>query len=158
MAISQTIENLAMPRGNAQLGDEYQELMFHKSSTVTAALVPLFSMLAGAILAWSLPGSQSLLALLVFLPAVGPGMIGSLWLRNRAPRPPLTWRNTHPVLLTVYAVVSVAMLVGIGVHMESPSLLTGAITGAVVAAIFVPVFVRRTHARDEERFNAQYRD
>lgn len=158
MAISQAIENLIMPRAAGQLGDEYQELMFHKSSTVTATLVPLFSALAGAILAWSLPGSQSLLALVAFLPAVAPGLIGSLWLKNYVPRPALSWRDTHPALLAVYAVTTVVMLVGIAVHMGSSSFLTGAVVGAVTAAFLVPIMAKRTRKRDEERLDAQYAD
>lgn len=158
MAISQTIETLVMPRTTNQLGDEYQELMYHKSSTVTAALVPLFSVLAGAILAWSLDGSQSLLALVAFLPAVVPGLIGSLWLKNYVPRPALTWRDTHPVMLAVYAVLTVVMLVGIAVRMGSSSFLTGAVAGAVAAVFLVPVIAKRTRRRDEERLNAQFSD
>ena len=156
MSIFTTIGDNVLSKVTGHVGDEYQESMVHKSQTVAFSMVPTFSFLAGAILAWTIPGQRSWLSFLVFLPVIVPELIGSGWLKDHAPRPKGNFKGYLGLTLLNLA-LALVMVAGIAFNVGDGqwSLITGAIFGGVVALIFAPRIMARRNAQDEERLNAQ---
>lgn len=156
MSISTAIGDNVLSKVTGHVGDEYQESMVHKSQTVAFSVVPIFAFLAGAILAWAIPGQRSWLSLLVFLPVVVPELIASGWLKAHAPRPKGNFKGYRGLAILNLA-LALVMVAGIAFNVEDGqwSLITGAIVGGVVALIFAPRIAAKRNAQDEARLNAQ---
>lgn len=67
--------------------DEYQEKIENQSNTIVVNTLPYTLYGIGAVLAWAIPGSRSLLSLLVFLPLAVGIVFGNGWMKHYAPRP-----------------------------------------------------------------------
>lgn len=156
MSIFTTIGDGVLSKVTGYVGDEYQESMVHKSQTVAFSMVPPFAFLAGAILAWALPGQYSWLSFLVFLPVAGPELISSGWLKAHAPRPKGNFKG-YLGLTLVNLALALVMVSGIAFNMGDGqwSLIIGAIVGGAMALVFTPRILARRNAQDEKRLNAQ---
>lgn len=156
MSISAAIGDNILSKVTGFAGDEYQESMVHKSHTVAFGMVPTFSLIAGAILAWAIPGECSWLSMLVLLPVALPEFISASWLKAYAPRPKGNFKSNW-VLPLINLVLALVMVAGIAFNVADGgwALWTGALVGAAVAFALVPHIMARRNQRDEERLNAQ---
>ena len=146
----------------ATADDEYQRTMLHKANTVAVEAEPFFLALAFALLAWVLPGYDSLYSVLVILPTVWAQLIAQSWLRNYAPRP-----RPRRLLSRANAPFFLLWIIGMGgiahnAYGSSASATFGMIVGAAAATVALLVFGPRTAAKrrqqDEHRLDAQLED
>lgn len=149
-------------RNDAAVDDEYQAQINHRSATVGLAYTFWATLVTGAILAWLLPGWQSLTSILVYLPIVTGIVAGQQWMKTRAPRPRairLTageWALTIPILAVWLAG---AFVRGFG---GEPAAGLGMICGGVIGGLLGGwLSIRGASAarrRDETRLDAELAD
>lgn len=162
MQVFKKFGDYAIRTVDATADDEYQREMLHKANTVSAEAEPFAMALAFAALAWSLPGTYSLFAMVAVVPTLASQLAGQYWLRSYAPRPRprrmLTKANVP------FFALWVAGLVGIAVNgfRNSESGQTGMVFGVVTATIMTltigPAIALSRRQADEERLEAQLED
>ena len=149
--------------------DEFEAATYHKANSVGFYTSLLGMALAGAILAWVLPGRQALWSVIVLLIPLISSAASSQWMRNYVATPVIRLRDTpRGVLITYFALCAVwlAGLIVTGGFDPSGSFdsagATGAVVGAVVGAVAAgTVFQRiskRRRQRDQARLDAEAED
>lgn len=150
-------------RVNDLVDDEYQERIVHQASTVGLQYASWASLLAGAVMAWVLPGSYSFLAFVVILvPLLTSEAAAQQWMKRYAPRP--RYLNYRPVewgmLILFLGIALAGILVNAldGSAASAAGMLTGSVLGAAVG-----IWAGRRHAvrrriLDERRLDAELDD
>lgn len=149
--------------------DEFEAATYHKANSVGFYTSLLGMALAGAILAWVLPGRQALWSVIVLLIPLISSAASSQWMRNYVATPVIRLRDTpRGVLITYFALCAVwlAGLIVTGGFDPSGSFdsagATGAVVGAVVGAVAAgTVFQRiskKRRRRDQARLDAEAED
>lgn len=141
-----------------QAADEFEAATYHKAGTVGQYTSLLGAELAGAVLAWALPGQDSLWSAAVLIVPVIGGFASSQWMRNyvAAPAAQLMPRTPLIIYLLLCVVWVAGLVVNGGFSGESgSSAATGAIVGAIAAAVLVGPFTRWRRKQDRKRLDAQ---
>ena len=156
------IGDTILAKTEKMLGDEYETRTYHQASTIALALLPTFALIAGAMLAWVLPGTHAMWSLLIVIPLIGPNLIFTQWLKSRATRPAPKLKDGLWGLAIVNLTLCFVMLFGIAYNVSDPSLARGLYTGGIIGTVFaviaVPAMLRKQRERDEERLNAELED
>ena len=149
--------------------DEFEAATYHKANSVGFYTSLIGMALVGAILAWVLPGQQSLWTVVVLLIPIISSAASSQWMRNYVATPVIRLRDTpRGVLITYFALCAVwlAGLIVTGGFDPSGSFdsagATGAIVGAVVGAVVAGVtshqISKKRRQRDQARLDAEAED
>lgn len=152
--------NKILERYDASMDDEFERQMLYHSMAISYTWSIWMLYITIVVLAWVLPGTYSLLAMLPLLGFVIAMLIGDVWLRKHAPYPRLNGYSTAEKVLMV--VISLAMVGGIIWNLSSlmdKDFSVGGLMGAVVgigAAVFMLKYLS-THQRrkNRERLDAQ---
>jgi hypothetical protein len=150
-------------RVNATVDDEYQERIVHQAATVTWRYAYFSTVVAGAVLAWVLPGKLTLWSIIVLVPVGVAGVAGDQWMKRYSPRPRAV-RLSGAETVCVAALILV-WLAGIYHHISGGDggtawggVVTGGITGGVVGYPAAVWWTRRNRTADEQRLNAELED
>ncbi|WIM66845.1 hypothetical protein QP027_06815 [Corynebacterium breve] len=144
--------------------DEYHATMTHQANTVGMWMVPIASMVVGAVLAWVLRGPESMWAALAIVPALSGQMAGNVWMKNYAPRPKAVSPRWY---LAIGMVFIVLMFLGIvyntyfgGERDVSVviSMVVGILVGITLAGWLVPKSMQEAYDSDVARLEASLED
>jgi hypothetical protein len=142
--------------------DEYQERIVHQTYTVIWRYSYFATLIAGAVLAWVLPGKLSAWSALVLLPLAVSSVAGDQWMKQYSPRPrALRMTAGEGVLM---AVLMLAWIAGVFLRVQSSDssmawgVLISGVTGAVIAYPSTAWSLKRTRAADEQRLDAELED
>lgn len=139
--------------------DEYQEGIYHKSSTVgsMANLYGLFLM--GAILAWVLPSGYGAYSFLIIIPAIATVIASYGWMKHYAPRPKanLEMKSMWPLYLLL-----IIQMIGVSMNrsndIQATHIVLGtipAIIGGLIGVIITAAVMKNMRSNDEKRFDAE---
>ena len=133
--------------------DEYQANTYLQSMAVGAYAAPIGATVAGAILAWVLPGNYSLLSILALLPILAHEIAADDWLRNRVPQPKYVPQKRY---MGFVMIPCVAMIAGIAYRSTfgSMSVTIGGIVGGCIAFWLLPKWTERQRNRAQQRLDA----
>jgi uncharacterized membrane protein len=150
-------------RVNGLVDDEYQERIVHQASTVGMQYATWASLLAGAVLAWVLPGNYSFLAFVAsIVPMLTSEIAAQQWMKRYAPRP--RYLNMRPVEWGMLILFLGATLAGLLVNAfdGGASSAAGMMTGSVIGAVVGTWAARRQSVRrrilDQRRLDADLED
>lgn len=139
--------------------DEFEAATYHKANSVGFYTSLLGMALVGAILAWVLPGRQSLWSAIVLLIPLISSAASSQWLRNYVASPIVRLRNTPRSIIVTYWALCAAWLAGVIVTGGFDSAgATGAIVGAVAAVVMAGTISKKRRQRDQTRLDAEAED
>ena len=141
-----------------QATDEFEAATYHKAGTVGQYTSLLGTALAGAVLAWALPGQDSLWSAAVLIVPVVGGFASSQWMRNYVAAPAAQLMPRTP--LVIYLLLCVVWVAGLVVNggfsgERGSNAATGAIVGAIAAAVLVGPITRWRSKQDRKRLDAQ---
>ncbi|MCQ9370998.1 hypothetical protein NQ024_07005 [Corynebacterium sp. 35RC1] len=133
--------------------DEYQANTFLQSMAVGSYAAPIGATLAGAILAWALPGNYSLLSILALLPILAHEIAATDWLRNRVPQPKYVPQTRYLGFVMIPCFV---MIAGIAYRstFASLSFAIGGIVGGCIAFWLLPKWTERQRNRAQQHLDA----
>lgn len=149
--------------------DEFEAATYHKANSVGFYTSLIGMALVGAILAWVLPGQQSLWTVVVLLIPIISSAAGTQWMRNYVAEPVIRLRDTpRGVLITYFALCAVWLAGLIVTGGFDPSggfdsagaigAIVGAIVGAVAAGTMFQRISKRRRQRDQARLDAEAED
>lgn len=125
--------------------------------------------LAGAILAWVLPGREALWSGVVLIIPLLSAVAGAQWLRNYVATPIIRLSDTPRGVLVTYFALCAIWLAGLIVtdglgnsdsfdSAGAGGAIVGAIIGAVVAGVVSQQFTKKRRRRDQARLDAEAED
>lgn len=149
--------------------DEFEEATYHKANSVGFYTSLLGMALAGAILAWVLPGREALWSGVVLVIPLLSSAAGTQWMRSYVASPVIRLRDTPRGVMGTYFALCAIWLVGLivtGGFGSSDSfdgagaggVIVGAITGAVVAGVTSHQISKKRRQRDQARLDALAED
>lgn len=149
--------------------DEFEAATYHKANSVGFYTSLLGMALAGAILAWALPGREALWSVVVLIIPMLSDVAGAHWLRNYVASPIIRLRDTPRVALITYFALCALWLTGLivtGGFGDSDSFdssgaggaVVGTIIGAVAAGVVSPQIAKKRRQRDQTRLDAEAED
>lgn len=149
--------------------DEFEAATYHKANSVGFYTSLIGMALVGAILAWVLPGRQSLWSVVVLLIPIISSAASSQWMRNYVASPIFQLRNTPRSIIVIYFALCAVWLVGLIVtggfdpsgsfdSAGATGAIVGAVVGAVVAGVTSHEFSKKRRRRDQTRLDAEAED
>lgn len=149
--------------------DEFEAATYHEANSVGFYTSLIGMALVGAILAWVLPGRQSLWSVIVLLIPIISSAASSQWMRNYVASPVIRLRDTPRAVLVTYFVLCAVWLVGVIVtggfdpsgsfdSAGTSGAIVGAVVGAVVAGVTSHEFSKKRRQRDQARLDAEAED
>lgn len=149
--------------------DEFEAATYHKANSVGFYTSLLGMALAGAILAWVLPGREALWSGVVLIIPLLSDVAGAQWLRNYVASPIIRLRDTPRVVLVTYFALCAIWLAGLIVtggfdpsggfdSAGAIGAIVGAIVGAVVAGLVNHQLSKKRRKRDQARLDAEAED
>ena len=82
------IANISLNQIERASTDEFERDILTKASAITLTPITFLELIVAAILAWSLPGRLSLLALLAIVPSIAGTSLSAAWMRRHIATPP----------------------------------------------------------------------
>ncbi|AIL96833.1 hypothetical protein CUREI_05590 [Corynebacterium ureicelerivorans] len=139
--------------------DEFEAATYHKANSVGFYTSLIGMALVGAILAWVLPGRQSLWSAIVLLTPLISSAASSQWMRNYVASPIFRLRNTPRSIIVTYWALCAVWLAGVIVTggFDSAGAI-GAIVGAVAAVVMAGTISKKRRQRDQTRLDAEAED
>lgn len=149
--------------------DEFEAATYHKANSVGFFTSLLGMALAGAILAWALPGREALWSAAVLVIPLFSSAAGTQWMRNYVASPVVRLRDTPRGVLVAYFTLCGIWLVGLiaanGFDRSGSfdgagagGVIVGAIIGAVVAGVTSHQISKKRRQRDQARLDAEAED
>ena len=149
--------------------DEFEAATYHRANSVGFYTSLLGMALAGAILAWVLPGREALWSGVVLVIPLLSSAAGTQWMRNYVASPVIHLRDTPRGVMVTYFVLCAIWLVGLIVtggfggsdNFDSTGaggVIVGAIIGAVVAGLVSHQISKKRRRRDQARLDAEAED
>lgn len=149
--------------------DEFEAATYHKANSVSFYTTLLGVALAGAILAWVLPGREALWSVAALIVPLLGDVAGAQWLRNYVASPIFRLRDMPRVVLVIYFALYAIWLAGLLVtggfdpsggfdSAGATGAIVGAIIGAVVAGVVSQRISKRRRQRDQARLDAEAED
>lgn len=151
------IANISLNHIERASTDEFERDILTKASAITLTPITFLELIVAAILAWSLPGRLSLLALL----AIAGTSLGAAWMRRHIATPTV---RSNWTLTALYLIPMFLCFAGIAYHAftrsDAPaaSYLIGATVGAITAVLISPALKRKQNRRDQSRLDAELED
>lgn len=154
---------------NATATDEFEAATYHKANSVGFYASLLGMALAGAILAWVLPGREALWSGVVLVIPILSSAAGTQWMRNYVASPVIRLRDTPRGVMATYFALCAIWLVGLIVtggfggsgsfdSAGAGEVIIGGIIGAVVAGIVSQQITKKRRQRDQARLDAEAED
>ena len=149
--------------------DEFEAATYHKANSVGFYTSLIGMALVGAILAWVLPGRQSLWSVVVLLIPIISSAASSQWMRNYVASPIFQLRNTPRSIIVIYFALCAVWLAGLIVtggfdpsggfdSAGATGAIVGAIVGAVAAGTVFESISKQRRKRDQARLDAEAED
>lgn len=149
--------------------DEFEAATYHKANSVGLYTSLIGMALVGAILAWVLPGQQSLWTVVVLLIPIISSAASSQWMRNYVASPFFQLRDTPRSILITYFALCAVWLAGLIVtggfdpsggfdSAGAIGAIVGAIVGAVAAGTVFQRISKKRRQRDQARLDAEAED
>lgn len=92
------IANMSLNQIERASTDEFERDILTKASAITLTPITFLELIVAAILAWSLPGRLTLLALLAIIPSIAGTSLSAAWMRRHiAPHRPLQLDFDRPL-------------------------------------------------------------
>lgn len=149
--------------------DEFEAATYHKANSVGFYTSLIGMALAGAVLAWVLPGQEALWSgIVLVIPIIG-SVAGAQWMRKYVASPVARFLDIPRSLLITYFTLCAVWLAGLIITggfdpsggFDNAGAI-GAVVGAVVGALFAgaivgPISTKRRQ-RDQARLNAEAED
>ena len=137
--------------------DEFEAATYHKANSVGFYTSLIGMALVGAILAWVLPGRQSLWSAIVLLIPLISSAASSQWMRNYVASP--IFRLPPRSIIVTYWALCAVWLAGVIVTggFESAGA-TGAIVGAIAVVVMAGTISKKRRQRDQTRLDAEAED
>ena len=137
--------------------DEFEAATYHKANSVGFYTSLIGMALVGAILAWVLPGRQSLWSAIVLLIPLISSAASSQWMRNYVASP--IFRLPPRSIFVTYWALCAVWLAGVIVTggFESAGA-TGAIVGAIAGVVMAGTISKKRRQRDQTRLDAEAED
>ena len=148
-----------LQRYNNAVDDEYEREIMHQSSTLALHLMTYVTVLMAAILAWVIPGPQSLWSLLLILTAPICSFIAGRWMSKRAPRPSSLKTNGFEMAFLI--IVIAVWIAGIWVNAYEAEissgigLICGGVVGGIAGGVAAQFALKKTRAMDMKRLDAE---
>lgn len=155
------IANMSLNHIERASTDEFERDILTKASAITLTPITFLELIVAAILAWSLPGHLSLLALLAIVPSIAGTSLSAAWLRRHIATPTV---RSNWTLTALYLIPMFLCFAGIAYHAyalsDAPaaSYLIGATVGAITAVLLSPTLRRKQNRRDQSRLDAELED
>ncbi|WP_284864475.1 transcriptional regulator [Corynebacterium rhinophilum] len=139
--------------------DEFERDILTKASAIALTPIAFLELIVAAILAWSLPGRLSLLALLAIIPSIAGTSLSTAWLRKHIATPTV---RSNWTLTALYLIPMFICFAGIAYHAfalsdAAPYLICSTV-GAVMAILISPALKRKQNRRDQSRLDATLED
>ena len=139
--------------------DEFERDILTKASAIALTPIAFLELIVAAILAWSLPGRLSLLALLAIIPSIAGTSLSTAWLRKHIATPTV---RSNWTLTALYLIPMFICFAGIAYHAfalsDAAPYLIGATVGAITAVLLSPTLRRKQNRRDQSRLDATLED
>lgn len=159
------IANMSLNQIERASTDEFERDILTKASAITLTPITFLELIVAAILAWSLPGRLSLLALLAIIPSIAGTSLSTAWLRKHIATPTV---RSNWTLAALYLIPMFLCFAGIAYHAftrsdapAAPYLIgatVGATVGAITAVLLSPTLRRKQNRRDQSRLDAELED
>lgn len=107
------IANISLNHIERASTDEFERDILTKASAITLTPITFLELIVAAILAWSLPGRLSLLALLAIVPSIAGTSLSAAWMRRHIATP--TGRSNW-TLTALYLIPMFLCFAGIAYH------------------------------------------
>lgn len=107
------IANISLNQIERASTDEFERDILTKASAITLTPITFLELIVAAILAWSLPGRLSLLALLAIVPSIAGTSLSAAWMRRHIATP--TGRSNW-TLTALYLIPMFLCFAGIAYH------------------------------------------
>lgn len=142
--------------------DEYQEQILLRAIAIAYYTIPISNYVAGAILAWSLPGMLAFFSIVMVIPLLVSELVSNNWVKGKIPRPKAQKNHKYSLAILIPAV---AWIAGIafnafcaGEQSYATGVIAGAVGGGIAVSIFAPRILARRNAQDAKRINASLED
>ena len=153
------IANISLNHIERASTDEFERDILTKASAITLTPITFLELIVAAILAWSLPGRLSLLALLAIIPSIAGASLSTAWLRKHIATPTV---RSNWTLTALYLIPMFICFAGIAYHAfalsDAAPYLIGATVGAITAVLLSPTLRRKQNRRDQSRLDAELED
>lgn len=153
------IANISLNQIERASTDEFERDILTKASAITLTPITFLELIVAAILAWSLPGRLSLLALLAIIPSIAGTSLSTAWLRKHIATPTV---RSNWTLTALYLIPMFICFAGIAYHAfalsDAAPYLIGATVGAITAVLLSPTLRRKQNRRDQSRLDATLED
>ncbi|WP_288747846.1 transcriptional regulator [uncultured Corynebacterium sp.] len=153
------IANISLNHIERASTDEFERDILTKASAITLTPITFLELIVAAILAWSLPGRLSLLALLAIIPSIAGTSLSTAWLRKHIATPTV---RSNWTLTALYLIPMFICFAGIAYHAfalsDAAPYLIGATVGAITAVLLSPTLRRKQNRRDQSRLDATLED
>lgn len=154
------IANISLNHIERASTDEFERDILTKASAITLTPITFLELIVAAILAWSLPGRLTLLALLAIIPSIAGTSLSAAWMRRHiAPHRPLQLDFDRPLphpdvpLLRRHRLPRLRAF-----RCRRPPYLIGATVGAITSVLISPALRRKQNRRDQSRLDAELED
>lgn len=154
------IANMSLNQIERASTDEFERDILTKASAITLTPIAFLELIVAAILAWSLPGRLSLLALLAIIPSIAGTSLSVAWMRRHIATPTV---RSNWTLTALYLIPMFICFAGIAYHAfalsdaAAPYLICSTV-GAVMAILISPALRRKQNRRDQSRLDATLED
>lgn len=153
------IANISLNHIERASTDEFERDILTKAPAITLTPITFLELIVAAILAWSLPGRLSLLALLAIIPSIAGTSLSTAWLRKHIATPTV---RSNWTLTALYLIPMFICFAGIAYHAfalsDAAPYLIGATVGAITAVLLSPTLRRKQNRRDQSRLDAELED
>ncbi|ERS54556.1 MULTISPECIES: hypothetical protein [unclassified Corynebacterium] len=153
------IANMSLNQIERASTDEFERDILTKASAITLTPITFLELIVAAILAWSLPGRLSLLALLAIIPSIAGTSLSAAWMRRHIATPTV---RSNWTLTALYLIPMFICFAGIAYRAFAPSdaapYLIGATVGAITVILISPALRRKQNRRDQSRLDATLED
>lgn len=154
------IANFSLQQIERASSDEFERDIITKSSAITVIPITFLELIVAAILAWSLPGRLTLLALLAIIPSIAGTSLSAAWMRKHIATPTV---RSNWTLTALYLIPMFLCFAGIAYHAFALSdaaapYLIGATVGAITSVLISPALRRKQNRRDQSRLDAELED
>lgn len=153
------IANISLNHIERASTDEFERDILTKASAITLTPITFLELIVAAILAWSLPGRLSLLALLAIIPSIAGTSLSTAWLRKHIATPTV---RSNWTLTALYLIPMFICFAGIAYHAfalsDAAPYLIGATVGTFTVILISPALRRKQNRRDQSRLDAELED
>ena len=155
------IANISLNQMERASTDEFERDILTKASAITLTPITFLELIVAAILAWSLPGRLSRLALLAIVPSIAGTSLSTAWMRRHIATPTV---RSNWTLAALYLIPMFLCFAGIAYHAFTLSDVPAAPLPHLLdrrrrhGRPHLPALRRKQNRRDQSRLDAELED